>query len=91
MRLATLFQAPEVNPITHKARSIPLFNVINLYGRVFFFSWFGFFVAFWSWYAFPPLVSQEFVIMDIINIVFLGAAFANTSISCTIPFKRTST
>ncbi|KAK6382867.1 uncharacterized protein PV06_03806 [Exophiala oligosperma] len=56
MRLATLFQAPEVNPITHKARSIPLFNVINLYGRVFFFSWFGFFVAFWSWYAFPPLL-----------------------------------
>jgi hypothetical protein len=48
-----LWTAPEVNPINHKARSIPFFNVINMYGRVFFFSWFGFFVAFWSWYAFP--------------------------------------
>lgn len=58
MRLATLYQAPEVNPITHKARSIPFLNIVNVYGRMFFFSWFGFFVAFWSWYAFPPLVSQ---------------------------------
>ncbi|RMZ90722.1 hypothetical protein DV736_g2059, partial [Chaetothyriales sp. CBS 134916] len=54
--LSGLFKAPEVNPITHKARSIPIFNVVNMYGRVFFFSWFGFFVAFWSWYAFPPLL-----------------------------------
>lgn len=49
---SVLFKAPEVNPINHKARSIPFFNVVNMYGRVFFFSWFGFFVAFWSWYAF---------------------------------------
>merc|ERR1711939_611718 len=55
-RIATLFKAPEVNPITLKARSIPFFNLVNIYGRVFFFSWFGFFVAFWSWYAFPPLL-----------------------------------
>ena len=55
--LALLFKAPEVNPINHKARSIPGLNVINIYGRVFFFSWFGFMIAFWSWYAFPPLVS----------------------------------
>ena len=53
---AVLFRAPEVNPINHKARSVPFFNVFNMYGRVFFFSWFGFFVAFWSWYAFPPLL-----------------------------------
>lgn len=51
-----LFRTPEVNPITKKARSIPVFNVFNMHGRVFFFSWFGFFVAFWSWYAFPPLL-----------------------------------
>ena len=44
-----LWKAPEVNPVNRKARSIPGFNPINLYGRVFFFSWFGFFVAFWSW------------------------------------------
>lgn len=53
----TLWRAPEVNPVNFKARSIPYLNPINLYGRVFFFSWFGFLIAFWSWYAFPPLVS----------------------------------
>jgi len=52
-----LFQAPEVNPITRKARSIPGLNPLNMYGRVWFFSWFGFFLAFWSWYAFPPLLT----------------------------------
>lgn len=55
--LTLLWKAPEVNPINHKARSIPGLNPINVYGRVFFFSWFGFMIAFWSWYAFPPLVS----------------------------------
>lgn len=44
-----LWKAPKVNPVNRKARSIPGFNPIDLYGRVFFFSWFGFFVAFWSW------------------------------------------
>jgi NNP family nitrate/nitrite transporter-like MFS transporter len=47
--IALLWQAPELNPINHKARSIPLFNVISVHGRVFFFSWFGFMIAFWSW------------------------------------------
>lgn len=51
-----LFRAPMVNPINRKARSIPLLNPVNIYGRVFFFSWFGFMIAFWAWYAFPPLV-----------------------------------
>lgn len=54
--VTTLWRAPEVNPINHKARSVPYFNPFNVYGRVFFFSWFGFMIAFWSWYAFPPLV-----------------------------------
>lgn len=52
-----LWKAPVVNPVNHKARSIPGLNPINMYGRVFTFAWFGFFVAFWSWYAFPPLLS----------------------------------
>ncbi len=56
-RLADLFRAPDVNPISRKAQSIPALNPVNVYGRVFFFSWFGFTVAFWAWYAFPPLVS----------------------------------
>jgi NNP family nitrate/nitrite transporter-like MFS transporter len=55
---ATLWQAPLVNPVNKKARSIPALNPFNMYGRVFFFSWFGFMIAFWSWYAFPPLLSD---------------------------------
>lgn len=54
-----LWSAPEVNPYNHKAKSIPVFNPINKYGRVFFFSYLGFFIAFWSWYAFPPLLSKS--------------------------------
>ena len=56
LKLAHLYAAPEVNPVNRKARSIPFFNVVNVYGRVFFFSWFGFMIAFWAWYTFPPLV-----------------------------------
>ncbi|CBF89563.1 hypothetical protein AN0399.2 [Aspergillus nidulans FGSC A4] len=55
LRLAVA--APDVNPQTRKARSIPVLNPFDLYGRVFFFSWIGFLVAFLSWYAFPPLLS----------------------------------
>jgi NNP family nitrate/nitrite transporter-like MFS transporter len=50
-KLASLWEAPEINPVNGKARSIPILNVFNVYGRVFFFGWFGFFVAFWSWYV----------------------------------------
>ncbi|MCJ1273238.1 hypothetical protein MMC21_001028 [Puttea exsequens] len=55
--VTTLWKAPVVNPVNRKARSIPFLNPVNVYGRVFLFAWFGFFVAFWSWYAFPPLLS----------------------------------
>ncbi|KAE8447487.1 hypothetical protein EG329_010760 [Mollisiaceae sp. DMI_Dod_QoI] len=55
-KVATLWQAPEINPVNGKARSIPILNPINKYGRVFFFAWFGFMIAFWSWYAVPPLL-----------------------------------
>ncbi|KAI9760786.1 MAG: hypothetical protein M4579_001416 [Chaenotheca gracillima] len=55
--IGVLWAAPEVNPINFKARSIPVLNPINQYGRVFFFSWWGFMIAFWSWYAFPPLLT----------------------------------
>ncbi len=55
-KVSALWAAPEVNPINRKARAIPALNPINMYGRVFFFSWFGFMIAFWAWYAFPPLV-----------------------------------
>jgi hypothetical protein len=44
-----LWSAPDINPYNKKARSIPVLNPINKYGRVFFFSYLGFFIAFWSW------------------------------------------
>ncbi|KAF2027975.1 nitrate transporter-like protein [Setomelanomma holmii] len=54
-----LWSAPEINPYNKKAKSIPVLNPVNKYGRVFFFSYLGFFIAFWSWYAFPPLLSKS--------------------------------
>lgn len=56
-KVATLWQAPEVNPVNGKARTIPVLNPLDKHGRVFFFSWLGFMIAFLSWYAFPPLLS----------------------------------
>ena len=56
--VSSLWKVPQVNEVTQKARSIPALNPLNIYGRVFLFSWWGFFVAFWSWYAFPPLLTQ---------------------------------
>lgn len=57
--LSRLWRAPEVNPINQKARSIPFLNPVSTtYGRTFFFSWFSFMIAFWSWYAFPPLLAD---------------------------------
>ena len=55
--LGVLTRAPDVNPLNNKARSVPILNPGDKYGRVFFFSWLGFLIAFLSWYAFPPLVS----------------------------------
>ncbi|PGH11123.1 hypothetical protein AJ79_05068 [Helicocarpus griseus UAMH5409] len=55
--LRSLIAAPEINPLNKKAKSVPVFNPFNQYGRVFFFSWLGFMVAFLSWYAFPPLMT----------------------------------
>ncbi|KAK3337099.1 major facilitator superfamily domain-containing protein [Cercophora scortea] len=58
LKFSHLWAAPEVNPVNRKARAIPFLNPVNVYGRVFFFSWFGFMIAFWAWYAFPPLLTH---------------------------------
>lgn len=50
-KLSLLWQAPELNPVNGKARSIPVLNPLDRHGRVFFFSWLGFMVAFLSWYV----------------------------------------
>ncbi|KAG6034493.1 hypothetical protein E4U41_006526 [Claviceps citrina] len=55
--ISLLWRAPQVNPVNRKARSIPVLNVVDQYGRVFFFSWMGFMLGFWAWYTFPPLLT----------------------------------
>jgi NNP family nitrate/nitrite transporter-like MFS transporter len=46
----------DINPVTHKSKTLVLFNPINKYGRTLHLAWFAFFVAFLSWFAFPPLL-----------------------------------
>ncbi|KAL7628578.1 hypothetical protein AAE478_000093 [Parahypoxylon ruwenzoriense] len=76
MKLSYLWAAPYVNPINRKARSIPFLNVFDIYGRVFFFSWFGFMVAFWAWYTFPPLLTHTIKT----NLHLSSAEVANSNI-----------
>ncbi|KAI1142830.1 nitrate transporter [Hypoxylon sp. FL0543] len=76
MKLSCFWAAPEVNPINRKARSVPFLNVFNVYGRVFFFSWWGFMVAFWAWYAFPPLLTHTIKS----NLQLSSAEVANSNI-----------
>ncbi|CCG84626.1 protein of unknown function [Taphrina deformans PYCC 5710] len=47
---------PDINPANHKSKTLVLFNPINKYGRTFHLAWLSFFVAFLSWFAFPPLL-----------------------------------
>jgi len=60
--LSVLWRKPALNPINKKAKSIPVLNPADPYGRVFFFSWFGFFIAFWSWYAILNIFIGLFVL-----------------------------
>jgi len=56
--ITLLWKAPAINPVNGKALSIPVLNPFNVYGRVFFFSWLGFFLAFWSWYVLASQLSS---------------------------------
>ncbi|KAF2459534.1 major facilitator superfamily domain-containing protein [Lineolata rhizophorae] len=81
--ITLLWRTPEINPINRKARSIPALNPINMYGRVFSYSWFGFFVAFWSWYAFPPLLHD--VIQEDLDLTQADVANSNiTALTATL-------
>uniref|UniRef100_A0A8H7XXD5 Nitrate/nitrite transporter n=1 Tax=Psilocybe cubensis TaxID=181762 RepID=A0A8H7XXD5_PSICU len=51
---AHLWQPAIVNPVNLKSYTIPLFNLWDPYARAFHLM--GFFVAFLSWFAFPPLI-----------------------------------
>ncbi|KAG6847502.1 hypothetical protein H0H93_007691 [Arthromyces matolae] len=51
-----LWSPATVNPVNLKSYTIPFFNFNDPYARAFHLSWLGFFVAFLSWFAFPPLI-----------------------------------
>ncbi|KAF7367593.1 Nitrate/nitrite transporter [Mycena sanguinolenta] len=51
-----LWGPPIINPLNRKSYTLPIFNLKNPYSRAFHLSWLGFFVAFLSWFAFPPLM-----------------------------------
>lgn len=54
-----LYKAPQINPATGKALSIPVLNPLNPFGICFHLAWLGFFVSFLSWFAFPPLLAHS--------------------------------
>ncbi|KAJ7719244.1 nitrate/nitrite porter [Mycena maculata] len=51
-----LWEPPIINPVNGKSYTLPILNLGNPYSRSFHLSWLGFFVAFLSWFAFPPLI-----------------------------------
>ncbi|KAF8967745.1 nitrate/nitrite porter [Flammula alnicola] len=53
---AHIWQPAVVNPINLKSYTLPILNLKDPYARSFHLSWLGFFVAFLSWFAFPPLI-----------------------------------
>jgi len=53
-----LWKPAIVNPVNLKSYTIPIFNLTDPYAQAFHLSWLGFFVAFLSWFAFPPLTPE---------------------------------
>ncbi|KAG2006712.1 nitrate transporter [Coprinopsis cinerea AmutBmut pab1-1] len=53
-----LWRPAIVNPVNLKSYTIPFFNLRDPYAQSFHLSWLGFFVAFLSWFAFPPLIPE---------------------------------
>ncbi|KAF8641372.1 hypothetical protein AX16_009993 [Volvariella volvacea WC 439] len=53
-----LWEPAIVNPVNLKSYTIPIFNLADPYAQSFHLSWLGFFVAFLSWFAFPPLMPE---------------------------------
>jgi NNP family nitrate/nitrite transporter-like MFS transporter len=53
-----LWKPAIVNPVNLKSYTIPIFNLADPYAQSFHLSWLGFFVAFLSWFAFPPLTPE---------------------------------
>ncbi|KAJ7215113.1 major facilitator superfamily domain-containing protein [Mycena haematopus] len=55
-RMAPSVGCADYKPSQRKSYTLPIFNLNNPYSRSFHLSWLGFFVAFLSWFAFPPLL-----------------------------------
>lgn len=56
--ISSLWRPPVLNHINGKSYTLPIFTLSNPYSRNFHLSWLGFFVAFLSWFAFPPLIPE---------------------------------
>ncbi|KAJ3301696.1 hypothetical protein HDV03_000499 [Kappamyces sp. JEL0829] len=77
MKLATLYRPATVNPVNGKATTLPIFNIFDKYALNFHLAWLGFFVAFFSWFAFPPLMATikgdvGLTTQDVLNSNVLG-------------------
>lgn len=57
-RIASLWEPAVVNPMNGKSFTFPLFRVWDPYSTAFWMATLGFFSAFFSWFAFAPLVTE---------------------------------
>ncbi|GAA5999897.1 hypothetical protein JCM10207_005961 [Rhodosporidiobolus poonsookiae] len=57
-RWASLWEPAVVNHLNGKSYTLPILNLRDQYAINFHLAWLGFFVAFLSWFAFPPLIPE---------------------------------
>ncbi|PWN91803.1 MFS general substrate transporter [Acaromyces ingoldii] len=57
-RWASLWEPAVVNPLNGKSYTLPLFRIWDPYSVAFWMATLGFFSAFFSWFAFAPLVTE---------------------------------
>ncbi|GAA6042048.1 hypothetical protein JCM8097_004079 [Rhodosporidiobolus ruineniae] len=55
---SSLWKPAVVNPLNGKSYTLPILNLRDQYAINFHLAWLGFFVAFLSWFAFPPLIPE---------------------------------
>ncbi|GAA5874369.1 hypothetical protein JCM16303_005829 [Sporobolomyces ruberrimus] len=55
---SSLWKPAVINHLNGKSYTIPLLNLRDQYSINFHLAWLGFFVAFLSWFAFPPLIPE---------------------------------
>lgn len=57
-RWASLWEPAVVNPLNGKSYTLPMFRIWDPYSIAFWMATLGFFSAFFSWFAFAPLVTE---------------------------------